>query len=539
MKGRVPAVAFWAVALGFVGVAAVAWYLSQQHIPEARQDVAPPQGGEVARKPKSRERPAPREVVPLLKRQPWPASGEDFYKSLPPIDLDKFGDITQEVYHGQFDALKRADQARKAGKPERDVSQMLRGISEKSTEYDRQGFLDDFRRRPENKGKTDEQLRKEKEYRYGLIGAVILARTQLAEQVTLRLAGVVVDEHDQQCSDVTVEVSKETVSINANGWPTTEILAGSVKVAGSFALTIDNAHTVRLRFSKPGYHSVTHVHFTAPAVTDATVWESILAGKRIPPQQVEKRDLRIVMEKQGELTRLRSGGGTLTFRRDGTGDVLTMGVNADGYWFMRTTSGKDMSIAPPRGLPEKCVYVVPKTNNEGSVTLLRFSALESRRASEVSSGTKPEVAVLRVPDDESQYVYAPAGLRLVVSDPQGGFVRYEPQPDREIRPDRPWSRDMKEAPEEGYVDELVLDSDVMKKLFANPEEPQPVYFYIKAFGKYGKGRLDLKIVLKEAQRKYINGQLEPIRYRIDEAELAAPMHILIQPDGGRNLEGYE
>jgi len=98
---------------------------------------------------------------------------------------------------------------------------------------------------------------------------------------------------------------------------------------------------------------------------------------------------------------------------------------------------------------------------------------------------------------------------------------------------------MKEAPKAGYVHELLLDSETIKKLYADPDEPKPVYFYIKAFGKYGKGQLGLKIILKEAPRKYVNGKLEPIRYLLDEAGVAAQVQVLMQPDGSRNLEGYE
>jgi len=540
MKRRIPGVAFWVVSLSVMGAAGVAWYLSQHRMPQARQDVAPPKVNGIVQKPEPLDKlAAVEEVVPPLKRQPPPPGAEDFFRTLPPVDLDKFGDITQELYHGQYEAMKRADEAHKAGKSEREISQMLREISRKSSEYDRQGFLEDFRRRPENKGKTDEQLRKEKEYRYGLLSAVMMARPALAVRANFRLGGIVVDEEARLCSDVTVEVSKETAALTPKGWPVSERFSGSVKVAGPFLLKIADAQGVQLSFHKPGYYSVRNIRFTVPKASGVREWEIVLTGKKVSPQLIEKRDLCIVMEKQGKLTLLTSGGGTLEFLHDGTGDVVEMGLNADGHWFMQGTRGKDISIVPPKHLPKKCVYAVPKTDNKGRITLMKLSALQSRRARETKGGSKPEVAALRVPNDESQYVYAPTEVRLVVSDPQGGFVRCEPKPGREIRPDRPWPRDMKEAPQEGYMRELPLDSDAIKKLFSNPDEPQPVYFYIKAFGKYGKGRLDLKIILQEAPRKYVNGQLEPIRYLLDEAHLAAQIQILMQPDGSRNLEGYE
>lgn len=551
MKLRPRGMILLMVFLGLLGAAGLRWHLSRQGIaiedcgaaPSNRNKLARaperPKAGHHANEKRGSEEPSkrkPREIVPQLKRQPR-REGEDW--PVPP-DIDRFGDITQELYHVRWETLKRLIQAQEAGKPSAEIAEFEHEVAREAQEYIRRHFPEASRLLSEGKVAEAMEVRNKKVGHgggYALLSSVMAMRQRLIPPSNFRFGGLVVDERGEPLSDVEVNIMTSGRYRDGTRLRAADF-SGKVKVSGPFAFRVDDAFWVKLEFRKPGYYPVRE-HMSSPQPSRDRLFEVGLTGKQFPPEVIERRNLRIVMEKQGELTRLRSGGGTLTFRRDGTGDVLTMGVNADGHWFMRTTSGQDMSIAPPRGLPEKCVYVVPKTNNEGSITLLRFSALESRRAIEVSSGTKPEVAVLRVPDDESQYVYAPAGLRLVVSDPQGGFVRYETKPDREIRPDRPWSRDMKEAPEAEYLQELVLDSDAIKKLFANPDEPQPVYFYIKAFGKYGKGRLDLKIMLKEAHRKYVNGQLEPIRYLLDEAALAAQVHILMQPDGSRNLKGYE
>jgi hypothetical protein len=416
-------------------------------------------------------------------------------------------------------------------------------MSHEAEEYMRLNFPKTYQSFLERKPEWAEQLNKDVlskgGERYGLISAVTMARTALAKRATFHLGGILVDQQGRPCPNVTIEVGKKSISIGPKGWPDNGDLCGSVQVTGSFAIRVEDAQGVQLGIHKPGYYTVRTLHFLAPEPVGARMWEIVLTGKTVPPQVVEKRNLRIVLEKQGLMTRLVAGGGELNFYHDGTGDVLEIKVNADGSWFMQGTRETGISIAPPKHLPEKSVYLVPKTESKGRIVLMKLSALQSRRAREARIAAKHEGTFV-VPDDESQYVYAPTEVRLVVSDPEGGFVRYEPKPGGEIGADRPWSRDMKEAPQEGYVHELLLDDGAIKKLFADPDEPQPVSFYIKAFGKFGKGKLDhLRIILKEAKRRYVNGRLEPIRFLLDESRLTARIEILMQPDGRRNLEGYE
>lgn len=541
MKRRVPNVALPLAFLVFIGAVGVIWYRSQNRIPQEGEPVAPSSVNRRIHEPIPTDQVAAvEEVVPILKRQP-PEDAEDYFKYLPPVDLDKFGDITPNLYLVRYETFMRLFNAQEVAKSPREVTKIAQELHRESQEYMRQHFPEAYRLLSEKKPEwaeklVEEQTRKEGD-RQGLATAVMLARHALAIRGDFRLGGIVVDEDARPLSGVSVKVSKETIVLSPKGWPRGERATGAVDVTGSFLLRIADARRIQLGFHKPGYYEVRSVEFALPELTGARYWEVGLTGKKLPPQQIERRDLRIVMERQGKLTRLTPGGGTLEFRHDGTGDVVEMGLNAGGHWFMQGTRRTDMSIRPPKHLPEKCLYIVPKTDEKGRIVLMKLSALQSRRAKEANRGGPKLVG--SVPDDETQYVYAPTEVRLVVSDPQGGFIRYEPKPDREIRPDRPWTRDMKEAPQEGYIHELVLDSEAIKKLFANPDEPQPVYFYIEAFGKYGKGQLDLRIILRESPRKYVNGQLEPIRYLLDEAGVAAQVQVLVQPDGSRNLEGYE
>lgn len=521
--------------LSVVGISALAWCLLRWTASMRPHEIAESRDGHkkareehaAEKQPPTAAEPPTREIVPRLE-----PVGQ---KTKEPVDLDSFGDITQEYFFGQGDPYLVALEAKKAGKSEREIGEIIQQSSRKALEY-WQKKREALRQAPENKGKTDEQLDKEMRDRHELLTNIAMARTVQAARATFRLGGIVVDGDGQRLSDVEIDVRKESRNMFGWGNERNEMFSGTIRVAGSFALRIEDATEVSLTFRKLGYYPVREdFAVSLPGRCDSP---EILANKKLPPKTIERQNLRIVMEKQGKLTLLRSGGGTLAFRHDGNGDVLEMGVDAGGHWFMRGTRRTDISIRPPKHLPEKCVYIVPKSDDKGRIVLTKLSALQARRAKEANRGGAKLLGV--IPDDESQYVYVPTELRLVVSDPQGGFVRHEFKPGHEIRPDRPWTRDMKEAPQEGYVRELLLNSETIKKLFADPDEPQPVYFYIKAFGKYGKGQLsNLRIMLKEAQQKYVNGQLEPIHYLLDEAGLAAQILILIQPDGSRNLEGYE
>ena len=366
-----------------------------------------------------------------------------------------------------------------------------------------------------------------------------------------------VDEGGNPLSDVEIEIRKRAPATDEDCTWLAEFL-GKVKVNGSFALRVDDADQVALEFRRPGYY-LRKENFLRPQPSPERareISEIVLTGRKPPPRQsVQKWDLRIVMEKQGKMTRLAHGCCGLSFYRDGHGDVLQIMPGARGMWVMtgsrevwieppghlpeksvlsHTAAGR--AIEPPGHLPEKCVYMLPKTDAKGRFEMLKLSTMESPRAREAMKRGHP----LFSPDDERLYVYVPAEVRLVVNDPQGGFLRYEPKPGREIRLDHPWLCDMKEAPPEGYTHELVLDSKAIKKLFADPVEPQPVFFYIKAYGKYGKGQLDwLKIILKEAFRKYVDGELEPFHYVLDDSRLVGAIQIFVQPDGSRNLEGED
>ena len=107
----------------------------------------------------------------------------------------------------------------------------------------------------------------------------------------------------------------------------------------------------------------------------------------------------------------------------------------------------------------------------------------------------------------------PASLTLQFSDPEGGFVPFAPSPGSGV------FRQMGQAPENGYLPTLVLDSARLRKMRDNSVELIPernVFFYFRAGGKYGKA-----IVTWAG-----NGETLELSYSI-----------VTQPDGTRNLAG--
>ena len=106
------------------------------------------------------------------------------------------------------------------------------------------------------------------------------------------------------------------------------LFEGNVRLGHEFAMRVNDGDSLYLKFSKHGYFPAGQ-SFSAPETVNYSE-SDVLAGRRIPRSLVERRNLRIVMEKQGRLTRLASGTGKLVYKRGGTGDVLRWTPTADG-----------------------------------------------------------------------------------------------------------------------------------------------------------------------------------------------------------------
>ena len=423
-----------------------------------------------------------------------------------PVDLDKFGDITNRVYHGQPDPNLVLSAARKAGKASGELEAIAQEWNRKAREHDDKEFREQ-RQLAENNGKSDEQLKKELENRLAfLVEGVATARWMRAQRADFRIAGVVVDDQGKPLSDVDVDVSKSWGYMFGWGCEWNERFAGNVRVSRVFNLRVGDARDVSLVFHKPGYH-IARQSFRAPEPPNLLAPE-ILANKKTPLAFVEKRDLRVVLDKQGTLTQLTRCCGGVGYSAGGAAELMELDWReAASAQSMRDVYVKDVTVADVRrveSLPEHCVYVVPKTNSNGRIALT--VAYTAPRPQSAHAG--------ELPSESQRRVYAPVELRLVVTDPKGGFIPYEPKPGREYR-------DMKEAPRDGYQREFVLDSNAVKKLFANTIQANPFFFYFKAYGKYGKGQLGSLVTLDDGSR------------------CSGTIVLLMQRDGSRHLEWLE
>ena len=101
----------------------------------------------------------------------------------------------------------------------------------------------------------------------------------------------------------------------------------------------------------------------------------------------------------------------------------------------------------------------------------------------------------------------PKHLSLCITDPEGGFIHY-PVEDRQAFIYDRFNRSMRQAPETGYQQTLII----------YPDKQIPVYFFIKAGDRYGKGVLRGVTVAEDGSR------------------VDCIVKLYMQPDGSRNLE---
>ena len=108
----------------------------------------------------------------------------------------------------------------------------------------------------------------------------------------------------------------------------------------------------------------------------------------------------------------------------------------------------------------------------------------------------------------------PKELRIVTNDPEGGFIIYDRQPDKNAY----WT--MKLAPETGYSQEIVLDADHLfqRSGYVASGAEKHIFFYCKLNGLYGKGRF------------------ESIRLPEGDYALELDTEFRMQTDGSRNLD---
>ena len=216
----------------------------------------------------------------------------------------------------------------------------------------------------------------------------------------------------------------------------------------------------------------------------------VLAGKPVARPVIEKRDLRIVLDKQGRLVRLQEYFTGLEFSADGSGLVLDLD-RPQRTLLDDPPSRKVAKLQDSRQLPANCIYLLADLDKNGRIALESVKYVHDGKL--YPAGTETTATL-------------PATLRLVAGGTDSGFILTTP-PNR-FRP----FRKMKEAPQQGYQREIVLRAPAIMR--------QSVFvFYCRVNGKYGKGKI------YNIQRPGQGGD-----------RVIAHVQLWLQPDGTRNLE---
>jgi hypothetical protein len=207
---------------------------------------------------------------------------------------------------------------------------------------------------------------------------------------------------------------------------------------------------------------------------------------------IARKDLRIVLEEIGPATPMVKYGPDCQFRAAGEWEVNQLVTDRDGarellrppLWHKPDMTGKGIEALPPY-----CPYVRADVR-DGVIVLAEKPVVRS------SAGVEAWL-----PEQ------TPARVYLGISGPGNGLALFDPGPDRKRDADIEM-RAMKEAPETGYTQEILLDQSTH----------QYACFYLKIGDWYGKGYVRLLV------------------QRHDPTYLSRPsLQLWIQPDGSRNV----
>ncbi len=290
------------------------------------------------------------------------------------------------------------------------------------------------------------------------------------------LEGVVMDERGNLLKGVKLRISTHYAS-----WDDWDFAPSSDKtdtrekiINGTFSLKIKNRASVYLEFSKEGYYDERlHFSFDPPE-----------GGKR-EGRTLVNRNIKVVLERIGELPKLIEFDSALVYYSSRKAIIINFD-NLGGPGTVVGTRGRekveDLLFAIEGGtLPPNSIYILPRIDARGKV--------------------------IPIIDEYNRYFAPPT--KLVMNDPEGGFVIHKPK--RKLM--EVLSREMKEAPEEGYVREIMVDDTTLG-------EKRRIFFFFKTGEMYGKGYLSPPYLFTSKKEGYL-------------VEMA--IHLFLNPTGSRNV----
>jgi len=268
------------------------------------------------------------------------------------------------------------------------------------------------------------------------------------------LEGVVVDEEGTPLDDVSLRISKENL-IGFDKWKTDQ---EERIINGKFSVSAHGYFGIRLTFNKEGYFEESVYFSTSPPDDFRNPEEPV----------VDQNNIRVVLKKMGDITCLTARDFKLTYQRQDCGaSGYVTDFNREKWQAYSEGRGARnpmlvTNLLVPETIPPMCVYVIPKVDEDGRIL----------------NENKGE-------PDWFRPCLMPQELRLITSDPEGGFIVYE----QDVAEKAYWS--MKLAPENGYKQEIVLDADWLfrRSPYVTSRSDDGIYFYFKINGRYGKARL--------------------------------------------------
>ncbi len=318
-------------------------------------------------------------------------------------------------------------------------------------------------------------------------GVKLLQRTAHGRFV---LTGEVVDQSGARLKDVKLNVVMTTLV--GWGWETKDTGRSEVVRDGRFQIDVRPYNAVTLYFEKEGYYPEKRF-FDFDAAHPAEIEQAIMRGEDVQVKEgvVRHENIRVLMEKIGNITKLIRYKGPLEYVSSYGGRTAEVAVIDFADPPLPDYKLKHVPAATAaESLPASCIYTLADTDGEGRV-------LTDDRVSGQYGQHKHQI---------------PKRVRVIMCDPDGGFVEYVPKEKTFAR------RFMKQAPAEGYQRELIVDVDkVMDRIKTVEGTYNGIYFYFKAGGKYGKGVISSSTV-DTSNRLRIGGKYE------------------LQPDGSRNVD---
>ena len=224
------------------------------------------------------------------------------------------------------------------------------------------------------------------------------------------VTGEIVDDAGQPVEDVTFRITKSTTKVGGWGFRYEE---AKLTIPSRFELHVDGASHLRLSFWKKGYYvEMGSVVDRDEDTYNAKVLMEAFQKDRFP-RRIVRRHLRIVLERQGKLTRLKVYRERIFFYADHSARAIDFEKPASN---MHRRSLRQIKNTRDRSTwPKHCAVLLAATEGIGK---------------------DARIAILPRPNHRSA-----KGAKLVLNDPDGGFQLADftiPEFDILVDPKIPW-----------------------------------------------------------------------------------------------------